>query len=58
MKDNKKMCPHFWVSYAKSLLRMICCFITLFTGNLRILIGGLIIAEFLGILEELVGEEW
>ena len=47
---------HFWVSYIKSLIRLVSCVIASCTLNARVLAVGFLVAELLGILEELVDD--
>lgn len=50
MKDK----AHFYVSLTKSIVRMAGCVLTVITKNIGYIIVCFILAEFLGILEELV----
>ena len=45
---------HLTISVNKSLIRMACCISALMNDSLMILCAGLIIAEVLGVVEELV----
>jgi hypothetical protein len=44
---------HFWISMIKSGVRIVGCIIALLTGSVAWLAGGFLIAEILGIAEEL-----
>jgi hypothetical protein len=50
-KESKSR-SHFWISMFKSVLRIIGCY-CLFEGNLHEAAGCLVIAESLGIAEEI-----
>jgi hypothetical protein len=45
---------HLIISVMKSILRISACITTLVNGNVIILASGFFLAEFLGIMEELV----
>lgn len=45
---------HLGISVNKSLIRMACCISALMNNSIEILCIGLIIAEVLGVIEELV----
>ena len=45
---------HLTISATKSLIRMACCISALMNDSLMILCAGLIIAEVLGVVEELI----
>lgn len=47
---------HFWVSYIKSLIRLVSCVIAFCNLNVRVLAVGFLVAELLGILEEFVDD--
>ena len=44
---------HFWISMVKSGVRIAGCLIALFTGSVAWLAGGFLVAEILGIAEEM-----
>ena len=44
---------HFWISMAKSSVRIAGCLVALLTGSVAWLAGGFLIAEILGIAEEM-----
>jgi len=44
---------HFYISMVKSAVRIAGCVLTLYTGHVLWLAGGFLVAEFLGIAEEL-----
>ena len=44
---------HFYISMVKSAVRIAGCVITLYTGHVFWLASGFLVAEFLGIAEEL-----
>ena len=44
---------HFYISMIKSVVRILGCVVCLFTGSVVWLASGLLVAEVLGILEEL-----
>ena len=44
---------HFYISLVKSATRILGCAVCLFTGSIVWLAGGLLVAELLGIAEEL-----
>jgi len=44
---------HFWISMAKSGVRIAGCLVAILTGSVVWLAGGFLIAEILGIAEEL-----
>lgn len=50
MKDK----GHFWISATKSAIRMIGSFIALVYNSIEILAWSFLIAEILGVLEEIV----
>jgi hypothetical protein len=50
-KESKSK-SHFWISMFKSLLRIVACY-ALFEGNLHEAAGFFVIAEALGIAEEI-----
>jgi hypothetical protein len=50
-KDPGKF--HFYVSMVKSAVRIAGCVLTLSTGSIFWLAGGFLVAEILGIVEEL-----
>ena len=50
MKDK----GHFYISLTKSVIRIGGCLLTGFTNNIGYIVTFFIVAEFLGILEELV----
>lgn len=45
---------HLLISISKSILRIGSCIYTLYTGTITVMAIGFLIAEILGILEELV----
>ena len=45
---------HLTISATKSLIRMVCCVSALMNNSIEILCIGLIVAEVLGVVEELV----
>ncbi len=47
---------HFWVSYCKSLVRLVSCVIASCTLSAKVLAIGFLIAELLGILEEIIDD--
>lgn len=47
---------HFWVSYIKSLVRLVSCVIASCTLDVKALAVGFLVAEILGILEEFVDD--
>ena len=44
---------HFYISLVKSATRIVGCVVALFTGSIVWLASGLLVAELLGIAEEL-----
>lgn len=52
MEDKGKY--HFWISIIKSILRILSLIAYAICGEVMFFIVGFIIAEFIGILEELV----
>ena len=50
-KDPSK--KHFYISLVKSAIRIAGCVVALFTGSIVWLASGLLVAELLGIAEEL-----
>jgi hypothetical protein len=53
MKEKEsKSSSHFWISMCKSVVRILAC-IVLFDGNYKMAAGLLLIAESLGIVEEI-----
>lgn len=50
-KDPSK--KHFYISLVKSAIRIAGCVVALLTGSVMWLAGGFLIAELLGIAEEL-----
>ncbi len=44
---------HFYISMIKSFMRILGCVVALFTGSIIWLASGLLVAELLGIAEEL-----
>ena len=44
---------HFYISMVKSAVRIAGCILTLYTGHVFWLASGFLVAEFLGIAEEL-----
>ena len=47
---------HFWISMTKSVIRILSVIFTIHSGEIIWLAGGFLIAEFLGIIEEIVGK--
>lgn len=47
---------HLYISFAKSIIRILSCVASLFTRDFGYLAAGFIVAEVLGILEELKDE--
>ena len=45
---------HFWISMTKSIIRILSALATILLGEVIFLAGGFLIAEFLGIIEEVV----
>lgn len=45
---------HFWVSMAKSVIRIAACVVLIFSGNFVVGGTGFLVAEVLGVVEELV----
>jgi hypothetical protein len=44
---------HFWISSLKSLIRILVCILALKTNDIKVLAIGFLLAEVLGVLEEL-----
>ena len=49
---------HLFISIAKSGIRIISAAVAIFTKNITVLASGILIAEVLGIAEELVDKRW
>jgi hypothetical protein len=45
---------HLYVSIAKSVIRIVAGAVALVTGDIKVLAGGVVVAEILGVVEELV----
>lgn len=45
---------HFWISFTKSMIRIVACTVSIGVNSIIPLALGLILAEVLGILEEVV----